>query len=184
MTTIKQYLQKSNSKQYKNQFEWFKTNIFKHTLKWEGGSKLHKVSGDSGGWTLYGIAYNHNRKLFENFDDFRDTTYDEAAAIAFIKYYLSARADLVPADCAMMYFDIAYNMGVKRAIKIAQKCIGTTADGIVGPITKSKFCLLDKECLYEERVKFYNNLVRRNRTFKKFIKGWLNRALAIFKINN
>lgn len=180
---IQDYVTKANSHELCAEFEEFKRDIFKHTLVWEGGNKLHKVSGDSGGWTLYGIAYNHNKQIFDNFDDFKDTTYEEAAAVAYIKYYLTAGADLVPNSSALMYFDIAYNMGVTRAVKIAQKCIGTTADGLLGPITKGKLHMLDEECLYEERVKFYNQLVRRNNTFKKFIKGWLNRTVAIFKID-
>lgn len=182
MTLISEYVQRANAGQYKMQFQWFKENIFKHTLRWEGGSKLHKVSGDSGGWTIYGIAFNKNKGLFKDLADFKDTTYDEAAAVAFIKYYLSAGADKVPESAALMYFDIAYNMGVSRAIKIAQKCVGATPDGIIGPITKSKLCLVDEECLYEERVKFYNYLIRKKRQLAKFFKGWMNRTNDIFKV--
>lgn len=182
MATIREYINKANSGQYRMQFENFKNDIFKHTLKWEGGSKLHNVPGDSGGWTIYGIAYNHNKELFKDLTDFKDTTYEEAAAVAFIKYFLSASADKVPMNAQLMYFDIAYNMGVKRAIKIAQKCIGVKADGIVGPMTKGKLALVDEECLYEERVKFYNQLVMANRKMQKFLKGWMNRTIDIFKV--
>ena len=80
------------------EFEYFKENIFNRTLVWEGvknpkaGGNLHNVAGDSGGWTLWGIAYNHNKEMFKNFDDFRDTTYEEAAAIAYVKYYRAISA--------------------------------------------------------------------------------------------
>lgn len=180
LNTVRRYVSIANAGQYKMQFENFKKNIFVHTLRWEGGGKLHNVKGDSGGWTIWGIAYNYNKKLFENFEDFRDTTYEEAAAIAFVKYFLSSHADKVPPSSQLMYFDMAYNMGVIRAIKIAQKCVNVTADGIVGPITKSKLCLLDEDCLYKERSGFYNMLVRRNRKFQKFIKGWMNRTNDIY----
>ena len=32
--------------------------MYKKTLKWEGGGKLHNIKGDTGGWTIWGIAYN------------------------------------------------------------------------------------------------------------------------------
>jgi hypothetical protein len=47
------------------------------------GGQLHNVAGDTGGWTLWGIAYNHNSGIL--FDDFKDTTYEEAAALAYTK---------------------------------------------------------------------------------------------------
>ncbi len=183
MAKLEQYVEVANSREHKEFFEDFKDKIFQHTLRWEGGSKLHNVKGDSGGWTIWGIAYNYNKSIFKNLDDFKDTTYDEAAAIAYIKYYKIAYVNLVPKESRLMYFDMAYNMGTSRAIKIMQKCIGVKSDGIIGPMTKSKMNTVCEGCLYNERNTFYNNLVRQNYKFKKFIKGWLNRSKAIFNIN-
>lgn len=180
-TKVQEYLNIANSKRYKTEFEKFKSDIFKYTLKWEGGGKLHKVKGDSGGWTIWGIAYNKNKGLFRDLVDFKDTTYDEAAAIAFVKYYLATRAYMLPKDCKLIYFDMAYNMGNRRAIKLMQKCIGVTADGIIGPVTISKMQNLTKACLYKQRNGFYHLLVKKNRALGKFLKGWLNRSLDIFK---
>lgn len=165
-----------------NEFAHFKEEIFKHTLKWEGGGKLHNVRGDSGGWTIWGVAYNHNKKLFNNLVDFKDTTYDEAAAIAFVKYYLAVRTNLVPIEARLMYFDIAYNMGNKQAIRMMQRCIGVDGDGIIGAVTESKMGTLTEECLFDRRTNFYNSLARRKVRFKRFLRGWLNRTNDIFKI--
>lgn len=171
------------------EFENFKKNIFVHTLKWEGvadinkGGNLHNVAGDTGGYTLWGIAYNHGKDMFDNFDDFKDTTYDEAAAIAFIRYYRAIQAFVLPASAQLMYFDMAYNMGSMRAIKIMQKCAGVGADGVIGPVTREKMKFVTEDCLYQERTKFYNQLVVANRKMGKFLKGWLNRTVAIFKVN-
>lgn len=184
MANLREYLDITERSHYKHDFENFKDNIFKHTLHWEGGGKLHKVKHDSGGWTIWGIAFNHNKGIFKDLADFKDTTYSEAAAIAFSKYFLLSKANLVPDNCKLMYFDIAYNMGVKRAIKIMQRCVGVKADGLIGPVTLKHISKLTPECMYQRRVGFYNYLVRKNSKFKKFIKGWLNRAKDIFEKSN
>lgn len=169
------------------EFEVFKEHFFNKTLIWEGvpnpktGGNLHKVSGDSGGYTLWGIAYNHNKELFKNFADFGDTTYEEAAAIAYIRYYKAINAFILPFEARLMYFDMAYNMGVSRAIKIMQECAGVKADGVIGPVTREKMQYVTELCLYQKRNTFYNNLVVKSNTLKKFLKGWLNRSTAIFK---
>lgn len=170
------------------EFEIFKEHFFPRTLVWEGvknpkaGGNLHNVAGDSGGWTLWGIAYNHNKEIFKSFDDFKDTTYEEAAAIAYTKYYRAISAFILPFEARLMYFDTAYNMGNMRAIKIMQKCAGVKPDGIIGPATREKMIHVTEECLYNERNSVYNQLVRANVKLGKFLKGWLNRSTAIFKI--
>lgn len=170
------------------EFELFKESVFNKTLVWEGvknpkaGGNLHNVSGDTGGYTLWGIAYNANAGLFKSFDDFKDTTYEEAAALAYTKYYRAINAFILPLEARLMYFDIAYNMGCLRAIKIMQKCAGVPQDGVIGPATREKMQYVTEDCLYKERCSFYNNLVRANYKLGKFLKGWLNRSIAIFKV--
>ena len=117
----------------------------------------------------------------KNFDDFKDTTYEEAAAIAYTKYYRAINAFILPLEARLMYFDTAYNMGNSRAIKIMQRCAGVPDDGIIGPATREKMQYVTEECLYNARNTFYNNLVKKNRTLTKFLKGWLNRTAAIKK---
>jgi lysozyme family protein len=169
------------------EFELFKENIFNKTLIWEGvkdirkGGQLHNVAGDTGGWTLWGIAYNANSGIFKNFDDFKDTTYEEAAALAYTKYYRAVSAFILPIESRLMYFDIAYNMGNMRAIKLMQGCAGVPQDGLIGPMTREKMQYVTEDCLYRARNTTYNNIVRANIKMGKFIKGWLNRSLAIFK---
>lgn len=170
------------------EFEYFKEFVFNRTLVWEGvtnpkaGGSLHNVAGDTGGWTLWGIAYNHNKEMFKNFDDFKDTTYEEAAAIAYTKYYRAINAFILPLEARLMYFDIAYNMGNSRAIKIMQGCAKVPQDGVIGPATREKMQYVTEECLYNARNTTYNQLVKANVSLGKFLKGWLNRSTAIFKV--
>jgi lysozyme family protein len=187
--TIADYLRLAKANPtVEKEFQYFKEYIFNRTLVWEGvpnpkaGGNLHNVAGDTGGWTLWGIAYNHNKEMFKNFDDFKDTTYEEAAAIAYTKYYRAINAFILPLESRLMYFDIAYNMGNNRAIKLMQGCAKVPADGIIGPATREKMQYVTEECLYLARNTTYNNLVRANIKLKKFLKGWLNRLIAIFNI--
>ena len=150
--------------------------IYKHTLKWEGGEKLHNVVGDSGGWTKFGIAYNHNKQHFKDLEEFKAMDYDKACEIAYTNYCLPLNLALVPDDCQAMMFDIAFNSGVKRAIILAQRALNIADDGIAGKVTKAALNDLNKAELADERDKFYNGIVAANASQKKFLKGWLNRS--------
>lgn len=171
---------KSIASNYKWEFELFKDKFFPIVMRWEGGEKLHKVTGDSGGWTKWGIAWNYNKSLFSDFKDFKDTTREEASYIAFVKYYLACSAQYMPYDTKLYYFDMAYNMGVNRAIKIMQECAGVKADGIVGIITKGEMNKVTEYCLKVKRNSFYNRLAENRYKMRKFLKGWLNRSKSIY----
>lgn len=151
-------------------------DIYNEILKWEGGDKLHNVSGDSGGWTKYGIAYNYNKQHFNSLEDFKKMTFEKASEITYDNYYKPLQLDLVNKESQAMLFDMAFNMGTKKAIILAQRALGIVDDGVVGNKTKTALQSLKKEDLYNERVKFYNTIVKNNPTQKKFLKGWLNRS--------
>lgn len=150
--------------------------IYKHTLKWEGGDKLHNVSGDSGGWTKYGISYNNNKQHFKSLDEFKQMSFNKASEIAYNNYYKPLSLENVNICSQAMFFDIAFNMGVKRAVILAQRALNLKDDGILGNITKSALKDLNKVKLNDERVKYFNAIVKNNPTQSKFLKGWLNRA--------
>ena len=157
--------------------------IFKHTLKWEGGDRLHNVSGDSGGWTKYGISYNNNKHHFKSLDDFKQMSFEKASEIAYNNYYLPLDLGIVNKPVQAMLFDIAFNMGVKRAIVLSQRALGLVDDGIIGKNTRAALHKLDKVSLNNERVKYFNDIVRNNPSQSKFLKGWLNRADYFLKTN-
>jgi lysozyme family protein len=150
--------------------------IYDHTLKWEGGSKLHNVSGDSGGWTIYGISYNNNKQHFNSLEDFKKMTYEKACEIAYNNYYKPLHLEKVNPEVRDQLFDIAFNTGVKRAVILVQRALGLIDDGIMGKITLGCLPDLKNDRLYNERVKFYNSIVKNNPSQNKFLKGWLNRS--------
>ena len=80
---------------------------------------------------------------------------------------------------AQIFVDWAVNSGVKTAIKAVQKIVGTTPDGIMGPITLKAINTYGPHTLFdkikEARIKFYEDIVEENPSQKVFLKGWLNR---------
>lgn len=169
--------------QNKSEFAYFLMNIFPVAMKWEGGGKLHNISGDTGGQTIWGIAYNKNKQHFQSLQDHANTTEEEAAAFAFVEYYLPLKPSLIPKNTKLYAFDVSYNMGLSRAKKHIQQCIGVTADGIFGKKTEASLNKLSLDCLHRLRIDFYNDLVKRIPTNNKFLKGWLNRANDVYKLS-
>lgn len=70
-----------------------------------------------------------------------------------------------------------------NGIKIPQRILGVTQDGIVGPKTLSATNAANEAQLFtaihEARIKFVNDIVARKPSQKKFINGWKRRINAI-----
>lgn len=164
------------------EFKFFLKNVFPHTMKWEGGNKLHNVVGDSGGWTIYGISWNNNKQHFKSFEEFRNISEEDAAMFAFVNYYLKLAPENLKSNVKLLAFDTAYNVGVSRGIKFIQECAGVTADGIIGKNTKANMNKVSIDCLQNLRENYYRSLNKQTR-YQKFFKGWMNRAEDIYKIS-
>lgn len=169
----------NTANQHKTEFEFFLKKIFPVAMYWEGGGKLHNVKGDSGGQTIWGIAYNKNKQHFDSLQDHANTTEEEAAAFAFVEYYLPLRPALLPCNVKLYAFDISYNMGQSRAKKYLQTCAGVASDGIFGPKTEAALHKVTLDCLHKLRVNFYHSIGVGSQA--KFLKGWLNRANDVHK---
>lgn len=163
------------------EFKFFLKKVFPHTMKWEGGGKLHNVAGDSGGWTIWGVAWNYNKENFKDFNEFKNLTQEQAATYAFVKYYLPLSPENLKSNVKLLAFDISYNMGENRAIEYIQECAGVKADGKIGPVTRAAMSKVTVDCLQQKRVNHYNTLNKQLK-YRKFYKGWMNRANDIFKI--
>ena len=99
----------------------------------------------------------------------------------FDNFWKSAKIDQLLKKVQRSVFDAAVNMGVKRAIKLLQRAVGVTDDGIIGPITLGAIYRIDPDLLLSnfklERIKYYTNLVKKYPTYRKYIVGWIDRAL-------
>ena len=152
--------------------------------KWEG--KFVNDPTDNGGatnmgvtigtWKQVGYDKNHDGHIDEadikllNKDDFK---------FVLRKYWNIWQADKINNQAvANILVDWVWGSG-KWGVVIPQRLLGLEDDGKVGAITLSHLNQANQKDLFESifnaRVKFLNNIVAKNPSQSKFIKGWLNR---------
>lgn len=159
----------------------------KFTLQWEGGYSNHPA--DKGGETNKGItwatyhAYRRSKKLPVR--SVRLIESKEVADIYYSMYWQKSGCDLLPPSLALCHFDWAVNHGSNGAIKTLQRLVGTPADGVIGPNTKSAIAnalknqgeksLCAAYCLARENC--YRSWGKGSQ--RVFLQGWLNRLTAV-----
>jgi len=157
----------------------FETAIEK-VLSHEGGYVNDPT--DRGGETNYGITIAVARENGYS-GNMRNLPIETAKEIYKTKYWDKVRANDLPESIRYIVFDTGINMGTSRAIKLLQQCGGAVVDGIIGPntIRHSKSVGLYQYAL--ERMYFYCQLVRKNKSQAKFIGGWSNRVMDVVKFS-
>ncbi len=156
--------------------------IFERIMKHEGGGVLHKVPGDSGGLTKWGVSQVNNPDI-----DVANLTKDVAYQIFMSRYYYTAKCHHLPKGHGLRYLhaDAAYNHGPNAAIKILQRSADDVlvADGAFGPKTEAFFeglsriglgPMASKSQLYW-RLDYFTRIVAANPSQVKFLRGWANR---------
>lgn len=143
--------------------------------------KATNVSGDRGGLTKYGIT----EKAYPNLD-IRNLTYDDAIAIYERDYWPDAKADQLPRPLNALTYDLNVTSGPRNAMRILQRAVGATDDGLWGPKTKQaawNACSTTPQMLAacrlftEKRIAFYQAIVKNDSSQSKFLNGWINRAV-------
>lgn len=166
-------------------------------LRHEGKFTSH--SSDKGNWykgklvgTNYGITGATLAKWLRRdvtMDDVKNMTEEEAREIYETNYLTGPRIHTLPEPPQTLVLDMSVNHGPRTAIKMLQKVLNQAGfgpvdtDGIMGPQTRNA-CIAAQEAMgpylqnaiVEERIKFYQNIVRRDSSQKVFLNGWLNRA--------
>lgn len=173
-------------------------SCFEKVIKLEGGYKLHTVKGDRGGMTYAGIARNFWPN-WEGWNKIDSNQIDSELTGMVKKFYKKNFWDVFRGDdilfekVAFIIYDFAVNAGIKTSIRLTQRIIGATPDGIFGPKTFgllnafiedekderifiTTFSLLKvfryKDiCLNDKRR--YNDKLESN---LKFLCGWINRV--------
>lgn len=150
------------------EFEWFKDKIFYPMFN---NFHLHDPN-------IWGLGCTHSEDLLFSFDNYIMITAEEAAAIAYVKYYRANSAFILPENIRIFYFDIAVNLGNEKAIKLLQHCLNVPEDGVIGPVTREKMPFIDCDCLcYEKKglLHLHTRLVKSIKNqFKKLTKWYLN----------
>ena len=101
-----------------------------------------------------------------------------------MKYWDKMLGDeIISQKIADEIFIFGVNVGIARAIKEAQKIVGANSDGVFGEQTlrainsydESKF---DKE-FDEIEIRYYEELIKANPSFRVYARGWKSRARAL-----
>jgi lysozyme family protein len=92
------------------------------------------------------------------------------------KYWMASYANQLPVGVDYCILDASINMGVGRAVKLLQECLGCVPDGTIGPRTMQLIDGKDPkdvvEAFSQRKISFYESLA----TFATFGKGWLKRV--------
>lgn len=154
-------------------------------LKWEGGFVDDPL--DRGGATNKGITIG----TFRNFYG-KDATVEQLKHITdeqWLHIFKSGYWDKWKADdienqsIADIVVDWAWASGTVTSIKQVQKILGVAVDGIVGNDTLTAINTADQRILFDKihskRIEFVENIVKRNPSQARFLKGWKNRINSL-----
>lgn len=154
-------------------------------LRWEGGFVDHPA--DPGGRTNRGVT----QKVYDRWRarqglaprDVKFIDEAEVHAIYETDYWLPPRCDLLSRPLDLVQFDTAVNMGVGRAVRLLQQCVGCEPDSDFGPQTEGAVAACDAgdtvRAYCDRREAYYRNLADKRPELKVFLKGWLNRLNAL-----
>ncbi len=159
-------------------------------LSWEGG--FVDDPWDRGGATNLGVTLSTWRQVgydktgdgIIDIDDLRLLTPDEVIFEVLKPHYWDRwRADEIRnQSLANLLVDWVWASGL-HGIKIPQRILGVTVDGIVGPKTLTALNRRPPAALFDQihkaRLRFINDIVRNDPFQKRFLKGWQNRINAI-----
>ncbi|HEB92608.1 MAG TPA: N-acetylmuramidase [Gammaproteobacteria bacterium] len=149
------------------------------TLAHEGGAKFTDDPMDRGGATKYGIS----QRAYPNVD-IRNLTEQQARDIYKRDYWDRIRADEITSQAiAENIFDTAVNMGVRTASRLAQVALDIEpADGIIGSQSLKIIDAADESSFIANytiaKIARYTYICNRNKSQKKYLLGWINRALG------
>lgn len=101
---------------------------FERTVGHEGGYVNNPA--DPGGETKFGIS-----KRSYPAEDIPNLTLERARQIYFRDFWNTTRCEYLPGFVSLELFDAAVNHGPKPAIRLVQRALRVTDDGVVGPVT-------------------------------------------------
>lgn len=157
-------------------------------LKWEGG--FVDDPDDLGGATNRGVTIGTYATYCKKkgypaptVERLKNLSEKDWAEILKTMYWDRWKADEIKSQSvANILVDWVWASGI-NGIKIPQKVLGVTADGIVGAKTLSALNMKSPKELFEEikeaRIQFIEDICRKRPANNKFKKGWLNRINSL-----
>ncbi|MEW6096546.1 MAG: glycosyl hydrolase 108 family protein [bacterium] len=146
----------------KNNFD----KALQFTLIWEG--ECSNDSLDPGGLTVYGIsARYHPQQVKKMYDLYingeKEAAKDLAEAIYKQNYWDACDCDNLPNKVDIAIFDTAVNLGINKAKEFLN--LSKSIDDILF-----------------NRIAYYCEKVKENPMKIKFLRGWINRVIALRKL--
>lgn len=157
----------------KNTFD----EALKRLLEDEGG--YTNDPDDAGGPTNFGITIHDFRRYVRadgTANDVKHMSVDTAKTIYREKYWKVMWCDDLPAGVDYAVFDYGVNSGIGRAIPALQRLVGTSQDGVIGPITLAAVRARDATKLINQICDQRMAYLRAHTKFWKFGKGWTARV--------
>jgi len=149
-------------------------------LKSEGGFVNHPK--DPGGMTNLGMT----RGAYESYlgrsvteQEMRSLTKADVAPVYKKNYWDAVHGDELPVGIDYLLFDFAANAGAYQAVKTAQKALGITADGAIGPVTLKALGNVNADEFIDKFSEAKKNFYQSLDTFTAFGQGWLNRIALV-----
>ncbi len=148
------------------------------------GSAYTNHPNDRGGPTKYGITL-ATLKSIPLYEDATENTVKnltlEIARNVYKNIYAYQFLFIADPIVFKFIFNGAVQHGTGGMIKVVQKALGLTADGVLGPVTKAALISAQKDTpkflskLIAARCNYYANILMRDSSQRVFAAGWLNR---------
>lgn len=154
-------------------------------LCWEGGFVDDPL--DRGGATNKGITIGTFRNFYgkdATVEQLKNITDEQWLHIFKSGYWDKWKADDIEnQSIANIVVDWAWGSGAATSIKQVQKILGVAVDGIAGNDTLTAINTADQRSLFvkihSRRIEFVENIVKRDPSQARFLKGWKNRINSL-----
>jgi lysozyme family protein len=146
-------------------------------MQHEGGYANHPK--DPGGATNYGITLQTYRRMVKphaTVDDLKQMDSETAEDIYRRIYWSAVSGDDLPAGVDLVVFDHGVNAGPTRAIKLLQRVVGASPDGIIGKVTLFLIDKVPPMKLIDKYSKARMSYYQRLRHWRTFGRGWSRRV--------
>jgi len=157
-------------------------------LSLEDSTLKGEVTSDSDGLTRFGLCNTWNPELASQ--SYYTCDAPTALSIAKVtyrsKYWDKFQGDKIESDSVaaeILSFDV--NDG-PEAVKLVQRVLELTPDGIAGPVTVAAINVQDPQTLVFKietaQIQYYFDIVEKNPAKQKYLQGWINRAKRTYPV--
>ena len=157
-------------------------------IRKEGGYKLINVKHDRGGMTYAGISRKNNPQWdgWQYIDAGDEVPNNEVREFYAALYWDKMKLDGIHSEAvASVLLSSCVLSGVRRASRMAQVAAGVKVDGYIGPKTLTAINATEPRLFVALfallRIDRFREIANRNKTQRKFLRGWINRVYEEMK---